>query len=61
VPGVLRVKGRVAVAAKAAPAVVQAVGPRIETWFAPGSVASGLVVIGLRDMDQRAIAGLLAA
>jgi cobalamin biosynthesis protein CobW len=60
-PGILRVKGRVAVAGKTAPAVVQAVGPRIETWFAPGSVASGLVVIGLRDMDQRAIAGLLAA
>ena len=30
IPGVLRVKGRVGVAGKAAPAVVQAVGPRVE-------------------------------
>ncbi len=58
-PGVLRVKGRVAVAGKAALAVVQAVGPRIETWFAPGTQPSGLVVIGLKDIDQAAISAIL--
>ena len=57
-PGVLRVKGRVAVAGKAALAVVQAVGPRIETWFAPGTQPSGLVVIGLKDIDQAAISAI---
>jgi cobalamin biosynthesis protein CobW len=60
VPGVLRVKGRVAVVGKAAPAVVQAVGPRIETSFAPGATSAGLVVIGLRAMDRAAIAAALA-
>ena len=55
----LRVKGRVAVAGKAALAVVQAVGPRIETWFAPGTQPSGLVVIGLKDIDQAAISAIL--
>ena len=59
VPGVLRVKGRAAIAGKAAPAVVQAVGPRLETFFAPGSGAQGLVVIGLRNMDRAAIAAAL--
>jgi cobalamin biosynthesis protein CobW len=57
-PGVLRVKGHAAVAGKAAPAVVQAVGHRVEAWFAPGAGAAGLVVIGLRDMDR---AGVVAA
>ena len=59
VPGVLRIKGRVAVAGKLAPAVVQAVGPRVEINFAPGAVASGLVVIGLRGMDRAAIIAAL--
>ncbi len=36
VPGVLRIKGRAAVAGKAAPALVQAVGPRAEVAFAEG-------------------------
>ena len=58
--GVFRVKGRVAVSGKAAPAVVQAVGPRLETWFAPGAQAGGLVVIGLKDIDQPRIAAMLA-
>ena len=57
--GVLRVKGRVAVDGKAAPAVVQAVGQRIETWFAPATQASGLVVIGLKSIDGAAIARIL--
>jgi cobalamin biosynthesis protein CobW len=59
-PGVLRVKGRVAVEGKAAPAVVQAVGPRVDVAFAPGATASGLVVIGLRTMDRTAIVRALA-
>ena len=59
-PGVLRVKGRAAVAGKAAPAVVQAVGPRVETFVrARRGRAGGLVVIGLRDMDRAAIAAAL--
>lgn len=60
VPGVLRIKGRVGVAGKAAPAVVQGVGPRIETWFEPGGDAAGLVVIGLRDLDRSAVTRALA-
>jgi cobalamin biosynthesis protein CobW len=60
VPGVLRVKGRVGVAGKSAPAVVQAVGPRLDLSFVPGAAPSGLVVIGLRDMDRGAIAAALA-
>ena len=59
IPGVLRVKGRVGVAGKSAPAVVQAVGPRLDVSFAPGAAPSGLVVIGLRDMDRAAIAAAL--
>jgi cobalamin biosynthesis protein CobW len=60
VPGVLRVKGHAAVAGKSAPAVVQAVGPRVDLSFSPGPRASGLVVIGLRDMDRGAVAAALA-
>ena len=59
VPGVLRVKGRAAISGKTAAAVVQAVGPRVEVSFAPGAVADGLVVIGLRDMDRAAITAAL--
>ena len=55
-PGVLRIKGRVAVAGKTAPAAVQAVGSRTEAWFSPGGEAGGLVVIGRRGMDRRAVA-----
>ena len=51
-PGVLRIKGRVRVDGKSAPAIVQAVGPRVETWFAPGDGTDGLVVIGLKDIDR---------
>ncbi|WEK48938.1 MAG: cobalamin biosynthesis protein CobW [Candidatus Kaistia colombiensis] len=53
--GVLRIKGRASVAGKAAPAVVQAVGPRVDTYFAPGGAAGRLVVIGERGLDQAAI------
>lgn len=59
-PGVLRVKGRVAVANKAASAVVQAVGSRVETYFSPATNEPRLVVIGLRDMDRSAIESALA-
>jgi cobalamin biosynthesis protein CobW len=53
IPGVLRIKGVVAVDGKPAPLAVQAVGPRVETWFVPdASRKSGLVVIGLKDLDR---------
>jgi cobalamin biosynthesis protein CobW len=52
--GVLRVKGYARIAGKAAPLVVQAVGTRIDLAYAmPGAAPpEGLVVIGLKDMDQ---------
>jgi cobalamin biosynthesis protein CobW len=61
VPGVLRIKGRARVAGKASPVVVQAVGPRLETWYAADGAGEGLVVIGLRDMDRAAVSARLAA
>jgi len=58
--GVLRIKGAVRVEGKPAPAMVQAVGPRVETWFAAGAESSGeLVVIGLKGLDLSAVCGLL--
>jgi len=58
---VLRVKGRLAIQNRPAPLVVQAVGPRIETWFGrPGEAAGGVVVIGAHDMDRSVIEGLMA-
>jgi cobalamin biosynthesis protein CobW len=57
---VLRIKGRAAIAGKASPAVVQAVGPRLETYFAPDGEGGSLVVIGLRDVDRAAVAARLA-
>jgi cobalamin biosynthesis protein CobW len=59
-PGVLRIKGRVAVANKAASAIVQAVGSRVEAYFSPTNEIPRLVVIGLRDMNRPAIEGTLA-
>ena len=60
IPGVLRIKGHVAIAGKAAPVVVQAVGPRLDVSFAPDATASGLVVIGLRTaMDRAAVTAAL--
>jgi cobalamin biosynthesis protein CobW len=59
-PRVLRIKGRVAVANKAASAVVQGVGSRVETYFSPGSDSPRLVVIGLRDMDRPVIEAILS-
>ncbi|WP_298815108.1 cobalamin biosynthesis protein CobW [uncultured Roseibium sp.] len=58
--GVLRIKGAVAIEGKAAPAMVQAVGPRVETWFAAGAESSGrLVVIGLKGLDFDAVRSVL--
>ncbi|MEP2706482.1 MAG: cobalamin biosynthesis protein CobW [Roseibium sp.] len=58
--GVLRIKGAVQIDGKAAPAMVQAVGPRVETWFAAGADSAGkLVVIGLKGLDLSSAAKLL--
>ncbi len=58
--GILRAKGFVALKGKSARLVVQATGPRIESWFdrpwKPGEArASSLVVIGLRGLDEKAV------
>jgi len=59
--GVLRAKGRVDVAGKALPFVVQAVGRRVDGYFARDrdSVSGRLVVIGMAGLDAAAIAGRL--
>ncbi|MES0808748.1 cobalamin biosynthesis protein CobW [Roseibium sp. SCPC15] len=58
--GVLRIKGAVSIEGKAAPAMVQAVGPRVETWFAVGAESAGkLVVIGLKGMDLTTVRSAL--
>jgi cobalamin biosynthesis protein CobW len=59
VPGVLRIKGRASVAGKAMPAIVQAVGPRVETYFSAGGAARRLVVIGERGLDRAAVEAAL--
>ncbi|MEM0906910.1 MAG: cobalamin biosynthesis protein CobW [Pseudomonadota bacterium] len=61
-PAILRVKGTVAIADRPAPLYVQAVGPRVETWFGrPGAKASALVVIGLKPLPTSAISALSLA
>lgn len=64
--GILRAKGRVPVVGKALPFVVQAVGQRVDGYFAPNLGAVGnegkagrLVVIGLAGLDAGAIAAQL--
>ena len=64
--GILRAKGRVPVEGKALPFVVQAVGQRVDGYFAPqpapvgnDSNAGRLVVIGLAGLDAAAIASQL--
>ena len=58
--GVLRIKGLAAIQDRAAPLAVQAVGPRVETWFVPGETqGAGLVVIGLKDMDRAGVERVL--
>lgn len=60
--GVLRIKGAVRIRDKAAPAMVQAVGPRVETWFAAGAQSAGrLVVIGLKGLDIDAVRPMLGS
>ncbi len=52
-PGVLRIKGAVAIQGKSAPMFVQAVGRQIETWFATRTmISSRLIVIGLKNMSS---------
>ena len=64
--GILRAKGRVPVEGKALPFVVQAVGQRVDGYFAPqhapvgnDSNAGRLVVIGLAGLDAATIASQL--
>ena len=63
---ILRLKGVVAVAGKPARLIVQAVGPRIQTYFdrpwREGEAReSALVVIGEKGLDQKTLAPLIAA
>ncbi|SEQ12034.1 cobalamin biosynthesis protein CobW [Faunimonas pinastri] len=61
VDGVLRIKGLVSLDGREAPLAVQAVGPRVETWFVPdASRQRGLVVIGLAALDRSAVEAVLA-
>jgi cobalamin biosynthesis protein CobW len=55
IDGVLRIKGTVAVPDGAGRLAVQAVGPRVETWFLPEARQAGLVVIGLKGLDRAAV------
>ncbi len=60
VDGVLRIKGLVALAGRETPLAVQAVGPRVESWFRDTpSQNPSLVVIGLADMDRLAVESAL--
>jgi len=63
--GVLRLKGFAAVAGKPMRLVVQAVGPRVETWydrpFGGDARETRLVVIGQAGLDASAIATALGA
>ena len=55
--GILRLKGDVSGEGAQAPLVVQAVGPRVESYF-DSSISSsrmGLVVIGEKGLDETAI------
>jgi cobalamin biosynthesis protein CobW len=60
VPGVLRIKGLMSLRGRVAPLAVQAVGPRVETWFVPDeNRRAGLVVIGLKDLDRDGVRAAL--
>ena len=56
--GILRAKGRLSIEGKALPLVVQAVGQRVDSYFARAGDGAGdqLVVIGLAGLDGVAIA-----
>jgi cobalamin biosynthesis protein CobW len=56
IDGVLRIKGLVAIDGRGAPLAVQAVGPRVETWFVSDAARKpGLVVIGLKGLDRGSV------
>ena len=59
--GILRAKGRLKVTGKALPFVVQAVGQRVDGYYAPaeGGTTGRLVVIGMAGLDAMAIANAL--
>ncbi len=59
IDGVLRIKGAVSVQGRDAPLAVQAVGPRVESWFVDSSREPGLVVIGLKELDRAAVERVL--
>jgi cobalamin biosynthesis protein CobW len=61
--GVLRVKGHARIAGKPAPAVVQAVGGRVDLSFARPDAAAldALVVIGLKGFDRDGVRKALGA
>ena len=58
---ILRAKGRLSVTGKALPYIVQAVGRRVDGYYARGADGTHgqLVVIGLADLDADAIASRL--
>lgn len=59
-PGILRTKGKVHVEGKPGPVMIQAVGPRVQTWFgSPEDSVEGIVVIGLHDFDKEMVESLL--
>jgi cobalamin biosynthesis protein CobW len=60
IDGVLRIKGLAEVNGRAAALAVQAVGPRVETWFLTDTDRKpGLVVIGLKGLDREAVSQTL--
>ena len=60
---ILRAKGAMQVTGKALPLIVQAVGSRVDSYFASQPVArtGALVVIGLKGLNQKAIEADLRA
>ncbi len=64
--GILRLKGFAALAGRPARLLVQAVGPRVESWFdrpwlETEERATELVVIGVRGLDEEAVRKSLGA
>ncbi len=60
IEGVLRIKGVVTIEGRGAPLAVQAVGPRVETWFVTDvERKTGLVVIGLKGLERASIERVL--
>ncbi|MGC6530210.1 MAG: cobalamin biosynthesis protein CobW [Candidatus Puniceispirillaceae bacterium] len=59
---ILRAKGALTVTGKALPYIVQAVGSRVDGYYANQSVSrtGALVVIGLKGLDQKAIEAEIA-